>query len=79
LFRFGNGNPLLQQHVLIPYTFNRVSGQLEYNQDVYGPKPKAWLNNRKYLSELADDTQVKFWLQTNKNLIVTFLLESNFF
>jgi hypothetical protein len=75
LFRFGNGNPLLQQHVLIPYTFNRLTGRLEYNQDLYGPKPKAWLNNRKYLSELPadDESMVTYWLKTKTLEMALFL------
>jgi hypothetical protein len=59
-FRFRNDNPLLQQHLLIPYTFNKATDQLEYNKDVYSPGSQAWLNNRKYLKLIADEFQVTF-------------------
>ncbi len=35
--RYRNDNPLLQPHLLIPYTFNKDTDQLEYNRVTISP------------------------------------------
>ncbi len=58
IFRGRNDNPLLQQHLLIPFTFNKAAEKVDYNKEAFQTDPLTKAAIKPTLKQLADEYQV---------------------
>jgi len=60
-FRGRNDNPLLQQHLLIPFTFNTGVEKVDFNRESFQPDSIPKAATKPTLKQLADEYQVKMF------------------
>lgn len=67
-----NDNPLLQQHLLIPFTFNKAVEKVDYNKESFQTDPLPKASIKPTLKQLADEYQVCRYLKKHFTKLMKF-------